>query len=348
MNKKVKVAVIGVSGYTGIELIRLLINHPFVEITSLVANSSAGKELSEIYPHLRGVNLPIITTFEEANLKNVDVFFLCLPHTKSHEVALKLPENAKVIDLSADFRLHNTEAYEFWYKHEHIAKQLQKKAVYGLSEVNRSFIKNANLIACPGCYATSMLLPLIPLVKQDLIDSSSIIVDAKSGITGAGKNLVESNLFAQSNENFRAYSVKEGHRHLGEVTEQLEVFSYNKKQVNIIFTPYVLPINRGILSTIYVDSKKPARDLKNTLIDFYKNEKFVKILPHDSLPSLRNVATTNMCEINVIQAYNSNKVIIFSALDNLLKGASGQAMQNFNIIMGFSEDLGLKATAVFI
>ena len=222
---------------------------------------------------------------------------------------------------------------------------MQKKAVYGLSEVNKSAIKNSSLIACPGCYATSMLLPLIPLVKQGLIDSSSIVVDAKSGITGAGRSAKEPNLFAEVNENFRAYSVKEGHRHLGEVTQELS--NVTKQEVNVIFTPYVLPINRGILSTIYVDSKKPAEALKQALVDFYKNEKFIKILPDDSLPSIRSVATTNMCEINVIQAYNSNKVIIFSALDNLLKGASGQAVQNFNIIMGFNENLGLSTTAIF-
>ena len=347
--KKQKIAIIGVSGYTGVELLRLLLEHPYAQISALVANSNAGKEVAEIYPQLANVNLPKIISIEELleelNLKEIDVFFLCLPHATSQAIALKLPQDAKIIDLSADFRIKDVKNYEFWYKHKHLAPNLQKKAVYGLSEIYREKIKGANLIACPGCYPTSILIPLLPLIKAKLIDTKNIIADSKSGMTGAGRTAKEANLFSELNENFKPYSVKDGHRHLAEIEQELGLFA--NSPTNIVFTPYILPINRGILSTIYINSSYKFNHLKEFLTDFYKNDVFVKILPESQLPALRNVATTNNVEINILPAYNSDKIIIFSALDNLLKGASGQAVQNFNIINNLPEDTGLSKVSIF-
>ncbi len=338
--------VIGASGYTGAELIRILLNHPKVKIVSLIADSSAGKELSEAYPHLAHTGLPKLIKIEEENFKNVDVAFMCLPHGTTQEVALKIPSHVKIIDISADFRLNDAAEYQKWYGHAHQALELQKGAVYGLTEISREKIKQAKLVACPGCYPTSILLPLIPLVEKKLIKKTGIIADSKSGISGAGRKAVQSNLFTEMNENFKPYGIA-NHRHVSEMEQELSLAA--KEPVQITFTPQVLPINRGMISVIYVENEKnvSAADLKSALENKYKGEKFVKIAADKYVPTMRDVATTNMALINVFADRVEGRSIIISAIDNLTKGASGQAVQNMNIVFGLDEDMGLNFTPVF-
>lgn len=346
MSKKINISVIGASGYTGAELIRILLNHPKVEIKSLVAESNAGKDIAEIYPHFANYNLPSLIKIEEVDFKNLDCVFLCLPHGTTQQVALKIPANVKIIDLSADFRLYDAANYEKWYHGAHKAPELQKSAVYGLSEIYRDKIKQAQLVACPGCYPTSILLPLIPLLEAGLIEKDGIISDSKSGISGAGRKAVANNLFTEVNENLKPYGIA-GHRHLSEIEQELSVAA--KSDLMITFTPQVLPINRGILSNIYVQNKKgvSAVNLKNCLEKKYKGEAFVKIADGKVIPTIRDVYATNLCYINIFADRIEGKSIIVSTIDNLTKGASGQAVQNFNIIFGFEETEGLNFVPVF-
>ena len=251
--KKIKVAIIGASGYTGIELIRLLANHPMVEISQLIGNNSANQDPKELFSHLFNFKLPDLVKLEQVNFQEIDVVFGCLPHTISQAIFLKIladknNQHLKIIDLSADFRLENPQDYQHWYEHSHQAINLQKKAVYGLSEINRHKIKNARIIACPGCYPTSALLPLIPLLKNQLISTQNIIIDSKSSASGAGRNSKTSNLFCEINNSVKAYGIGK-HRHIGEIQQELSKASGT--QISIDFTPHLLPVNRGIISTIY-------------------------------------------------------------------------------------------------
>ncbi len=251
--KPIKAAIIGASGYTGAELIRILLNHKKVEISELIANSNAGQKIEQLYPHLIHYGLPALKKIEEVDFTQIDVVFGCLPHTTSQETFKKLlsdPKNShlKIFDLSADFRLEDVEDYKKWYDHEHVAKELQPQAVYGLSEIHRNKIKKSNLIACPGCYPTSALLPLIPLLENNLIEKHDIIIDSKSGTTGAGRSVKQANLFCEVNESVKAYSIGK-HRHMGEIEQELGKAAGAK--IEIDFTPHLLPINRGIISTIY-------------------------------------------------------------------------------------------------
>lgn len=347
--KKLQIAIIGASGYTGAELIRILLNHKKVEISALVANNNAGQKIEQLYPHLVHYNLPDLKKLDEIDFSKIDVAFGCLPHTTSQETFKKLladPKNShlKVIDLSADFRLENPDDYQKWYEHEHIAKNLQPQAVYGLSEIHRNQIKKSNLIACPGCYPTSALLPLIPLLENDLIQKEDIIIDSHSGVTGAGRSVKQANLFCEINESVKAYSVGK-HRHMGEIEQELSKASGEK--IEIDFTPHLLPINRGIISTIYVKLNKnfSADDLQNCLEKKYEDEPFVKII--DGEPNIKDVVGTNFCVISVKKAHTKNKAIIVSVIDNLCKGASGQAVQNMNIVFGFDEKEGLELAPMF-
>jgi N-acetyl-gamma-glutamyl-phosphate reductase len=347
--KKLQIAIIGASGYTGAELIRILLNHKKVEIVALVANSNAGQKIEQLYPHLVHYDLPDLKKLDEIDFSKIDVAFGCLPHTTSQETFKKLlsdPKNSnlKVIDLSADFRLENVDDYQKWYDHEHIAKNLQPQAVYGLSEIHRNKIKKSNLIACPGCYPTSALLPLIPLLENDLIQKEDIIIDSKSGVTGAGRSVKQSNLFCEINESVKAYSIGK-HRHMGEIEQELSKASNAK--IEIDFTPHLLPINRGIISTIYVKLNKnfSTDDLRNCLEKKYEDEPFVKII--DGEPNIKDVVGTNFCVISVKKAHTKNKAIIVSVIDNLCKGASGQAVQNMNIVFGFDEKEGLEMAPIF-
>src|SRR3989338_2287658 len=340
--KKLNVAIIGASGYTGAELIRILLNHPEVHIATLIANSNAEKEISEIYPHLKSFKLPILQKIEDADFSQVDVAFCCLPHTNSQEIIVVLAQDfpdLKIIDLSADFRLDDIKNYEKWYGNEHKAPEIQAEAVYGLSEINRDKIKKSVLIACPGCYPTSSLLPLIPLLQNKMIDEKSIIIDSKSGVSGAGRNLKQGNLFCEIKNSVKAYSIGK-HRHVGEIEQELSKAYGSTLEVD--FTAHLIPINRGIISTIYVSLKSgfTAQDLKNCLKTKYEDEYFVNVI--DEEPNISDVVGSNFCNIAVFKARTKNRAVIISVIDNLCKGASGQAVQNMNIIFGFDERLGLE------
>jgi len=346
---KIRIAIIGASGYTGIELIRLLLNHPYVEIKFLIGNNSVNLDSNQLFSHFYNHNLPEIKKLDQVNFQEIDLIFGCLPHTVSQLIFKNIlqdrnNQHLKIIDLSADFRLENPSEYQHWYANQHQAIDLQKQAVYGLSEINRNKIKNARLIANPGCYPTSALLPLIPLLKNRLISRDNIIIDSKSSASGAGRSLKINNLFCEINNSVKAYGIGK-HRHIGEIQQELSKASNHK--IIIDFTPHLLPVNRGIISTIYTKLEKnfSIQDLKNCLTTTYDHEYFVKIASHEI--SLSDVAGTNFCLISLNNGNNPNSAIITCVIDNLCKGASGQAVQNMNIIFDFDEKLGLEIAPIF-
>jgi len=335
--KKIKCIVIGASGYTGAELLRLLVLHPHVEIVDLVAESNAGKEITELYPSFYAANLPALKKLDEVSFEGIDVAFCCLPHATSQEVIAKLPRNLRVIDLSADFRLSDTALYEKWYG-PHQAKHLQSEAAYGLTELNRDKIEMARIIACPGCYPTSALLPLIPLAEAGAIDKSNIFIDSKSGITGAGRSVKVNLLMSEANEGVGAYALN-GHRHAAEIIENLGV--------NVSFVPHLIPMNRGIISTIYVKLNGTVEAARKVLVDKYADEEFVKVLPEGVAPSTHQVRGTNYCFMNIFAGQLEGYATIVSVIDNLCKGSSGQAIQNMNLAFGLDEKIALQQTALF-
>lgn len=339
-----KVAILGGSGYTGCELLRLLLSHPDVKITAVTSERLAGTLVTDNFLNLRNTNLK----FESMNLKKLvkkaDLFFLCLPHKTSQEkVAFLHKAGKKVIDLSADFRLKSAAVYKKWYVTPHNYSPLLKKAVYGLSEINREEIKKASIVANPGCYPTSIILGLAPVIGKGFIDTNSIIADSKSGTSGAGRTPEQPFMFCETNESVKAYGVTV-HRHTPEIEQELSIIS--KKDLKIIFTPHLIPMDRGMLSTIYVKLKKKTvlTSIQKLYRDFYRNEPFVRVLKNGVLPTTKTVKGTNCCDISVFLDNRSGKMptlIIISAIDNLLKGASGAAVQNMNIMYGFDETAGL-------
>lgn len=341
----INVAIIGASGYTGAELIRLLFAHPNIKIQVLTGDSSAGQSLSTIYPHLQGLGLPALIKLDDVSWKDIDAAFFCLPHGTSQEAIAKVPEHVRIIDLSADFRLFHLPDYEHWYGHPHQAPELQKTAVYALTELCRDDIKKTRLVANPGCYPTSALLPLIPLIQAGAIDTARIIIDAKSGISGAGRSAKVANLFTEMNENLKPYSIA-NHRHTSEIEQALNKAA-GKSDIKVTFTPQVVPVSRGMLSTIYVSLKKPFAEAKAALQKRYQNEAFVQVLEGGTIPTMRDVAGTNRCWMNIFEDRVGAQAIIVSAIDNLVKGASGQAVQNFNLIFGLEETTGLNLLPVF-
>jgi len=345
-NKILNIAIIGASGYTGAELIRLLLPHPHVAIKALTGDSSAGKDIASVYPHLRGQGLPRLVAIDAVDFSKIDLAFCCLPHATTQAVVAKLPEHIKIIDLSADFRLSDPEAYAKWYGHAHQALSLQKEAIYGLTEIARDAIKTARLVANPGCYPTSAALPLIPLLKACAILPEGIIIDAKSGVTGAGRSAKQANLFTEINDGISAYGIAQ-HRHTPEIEQSLSRAAGNT--ITVTFTPHLVPMNRGILSTIYVKlaGKNTADNLRSILEKAYETEPFVSLLSKGEMPSTHQVRGTNQCLIAVFDDRISGQAIIVSVIDNLVKGASGQAVQNMNVMFGFPEDTGLQLTAMF-
>jgi N-acetyl-gamma-glutamyl-phosphate reductase len=342
----IRAAIIGASGYTGVELIRLLSTHPNVVITTLVAESNAGKDMGEVYQHLGLYSLPPVIKIDQVQWENVDVAFGCLPHATTQKIVLDIPDNIKVIDLSADFRLFDVDTYATWYGHPHLAPELQKEAVYGLSEFAREAITKARIIACPGCYPTSVSLPLLPLLHKDLIETSGIIIDAKSGISGAGRSAKVDNLFTEINEGTKAYAVCQ-HRHTPEIEQTLSEAAGKDIQVN--FIPQVVPMNRGILSNIYVQMKPGVNcdTLREVLTARYKQEPFVHVLPENVFPSTRHVQGTNHNVISVTPGRTAGLAVLTSVIDNLVKGASGQAIQNMNIAFGLDETSGLHQLPLY-
>jgi N-acetyl-gamma-glutamyl-phosphate reductase len=343
---RIRIAILGASGYTGAELLRLLSHHPAAEIRALTGDRMAGKSIAQVFPHLGGLKLPKLSKIEEVDWTAIDLAFCALPHGTTQEVVKGLPSHVKIVDISADFRLRDPALYAKWYGHEHYAPELQKEAVYGVTELAREAISKARLIACPGCYPTSALLPLVPLVENGLVDPDDIVVDAKSGVSGAGRSLKETSLFAEVGEGINAYGVAE-HRHGPEIEQELSVAA--GKPVTIAFTPHLVPMNRGMLSTIYVtlEGRTTAADLRTALAARYANEPFVRVVPEGQAPATRHVRGSNHCLIGVFADRRPRHAIMISALDNLVKGASGQAVQNMNAMYGILESTALEQEPLF-
>lgn len=343
--KNIKTAIIGASGYTGVELIRLLYQHPNVEIAALVANSQAGKGASEVFSHLGSFQIPDLVTLDQVDFSDIDVVFCCLPHATSQEVILSLPDHVKVIDLSADFRIKDPEVYEQWYGHEHKALELQKDAVYGLTEFYRKEVAKARLVACPGCYPTCATLPLIPLVKAGIVNPEQIIIDAKSGYSGAGRSVRQNSLYCEVNESVKAYGICQ-HRHTPEMEQVLT--EQAGQSVAVSFVPQVVPLNRGMMATIYVNLEgATAEKAHEVLSEQYQDEAFVYVLPFGEVPTIRDVYSTNNTRIGVAKGRHENQLVLVSVIDNLVKGASGQAVQNMNCMFGLDEITGLDMVPVF-
>ncbi len=351
MASKAKVGVLGASGYTGSELVRMLLRHPRVEIALLTAERSAGKAMREVFPQFSPFPLPTLVALDGLDWvgANLDLIFCALPHATTQKVIKTIfaaTPNAKVVDLSADFRLADTAAYAKWYGHEHLAPDLQKQAVYGLAEIHRREIKKAHLVANPGCYTTCAQLPLTPLIKAKAIELDEIVIDAKSGMTGAGRAAKEAMLFSEVSEGFNAYGVGH-HRHMAELDQEFSLAA--GREVTVTFTPHLVPMNRGILSTIYVRGRrgKTPEELHAILLDFYAKEPFVHVLPFGETPHTRHVRGSNMTFIGVAKDRIPGRAIVVAALDNLVKGASGQAIQNMNLMMGWPETAGIDQVALF-
>ena len=335
---RANIAILGASGYTGVEAIRLLANNHNYNIIELTADSKAGKSISEVYPQLSGMNLPYLKKIEDINFSQVDAVISCLPHGKTQKILSDIPRHIKICDLSADFRFEDIDTYEKVYSKKHEARELQEEAIYGLTEINREKIKNARFVSNPGCYPTSALLPIIPLIDNNIIQHGNIVVDSKSGVSGAGRTLKENLLFGEVSEGFSAYGLV-NHRHRPEIQNQIHKIASTKYKV--LFTPHLLPIKRGILSTIYlnINDKFNLDDVINCLKDKYTEEQFV--FYSETLPSTHDVRGTNICKMKAVFDSITNKIIIISVIDNLIKGASGQAIQNLNLMMGFKEAEGL-------
>jgi N-acetyl-gamma-glutamyl-phosphate reductase len=350
VDNKARIAVLGASGYTGAELVRLLLRHPAIDIALLTADRRAGQEMRQVFPQFAPFDLPRLQAIEGTDwlAARLDLVFCALPHATTQKVIAQLFAQMpaiKVVDLSADFRLSDPAAYARWYGHEHHAPELQRQAVYGLVEVYRERIRHAHLVANPGCYTTCAQLPLIPLLAAKAIDPDEIVIDAKSGMTGAGRAAKEEMLFSEVSEGFHAYGVGH-HRHMAELDQEFSRAA--GREVVVSFTPHLVPMNRGILSTIYVRAHDAtAEDLHAILAKSYAQEPFVHVLPFGTVPHTRHVRGSNMTFIGVVKDRTAGRAIICSTLDNLTKGASGQAVQNMNLMLGFPETAGLEQVALF-
>ncbi|PYG27592.1 N-acetyl-gamma-glutamyl-phosphate reductase [Pelagimonas varians] len=337
------IAIIGASGYTGAELIRLLATHPSFEIKALAANSKAGQPLANVFPHLRHLDLPDLVTWEKIDYSQIDLCFCALPHKTSQEVISKLPKSVKIVDLSADFRLRDPAEYEKWYGNAHSAVEMQSEAVYGLTEFYRDEISQARLVAGTGCNAATGQYALRPLVAAGVIDLDEIILDLQCGVSGAGRSLKENLLHAELSEGTNAYAVGSTHRHLGEFDQEFSAIA--GRDVKIQFTPHLGPFNRGILATAYVRGDSDA--VLAALQSAYEDEPFVEVLPKGETPSTHHVRGSNYCHIGVVQDRLPGRVIVVAALDNLTKGSSGQALQNANLMLGAPETAGLTLAPCF-
>ena len=344
----IKVFICGGSGYTGGELLRILSNHPEVFVAGVTSERSAGKSVKDLFPQLHNyANLVYEHLNPIENLKKADLFFMALPHGESQRaVDFFFQHGKKVIDLSADYRLRNPGTYEKWYNVRHAFQATLRRAVYGLPEIYRNKIKKAKLIANPGCYPTGAILGLLPALRNTLIDISSIVIDSKSGTSGAGRKADVSVSYCEVNEGFKAYAIGT-HRHTPEIEQELSLVS--GKEIVVNFTPHLLPVDRGILTTIYAPliKKMSVHDIVQKYRDAYKKEPFVRVLEYGLFPNIKYVRGSNFCDIGLKVNERTNTMIIVTAIDNLVKGASGQAVHNMNIMMGFDEKAGLGSMALF-
>jgi len=345
-NPPIRAAVLGASGYTGADLIRLAARHPNIEITALIAKGHAGQPLAQVFPHLASLDLPKLVTSDEVDWSTVDVAFCGLPHGTAHSEIKKLPERVKVVDMSADFRLRDLVAYTEWYGGAHGAPELLDGAVYGLTEHYRDQIKSARLVACPGCYPTAVLLALLPLVKAKLVAAEDIIIDAKSGVSGAGRTLKQNILFSEAGEGLSPYGIG-NHRHVPEIEQELGVAAGADVKVN--FTPHLAPMARGELCTSYVRlaGNATAPDLRKALTEAYATSPFVRVVAEGVIPATQHVRGSNYCHIGVFADRIPRRAIVVSAIDNLVKGSAGQALQNFNLMFGIDETTALEQLPLF-
>lgn len=337
------VAILGASGYTGAELVRLIATHPSLEIKGLSGNSKAGMAMADVFPHLRHLELPVLTTIDAMTFDGIDIVFCALPHATSQSVIATLPTNLKIVDLSADFRLRDPADYQKWYGKPHSAPELQQTAVYGLTEFYRDDIRGARLVAGTGCNAATGQYALRPLIAAEVIDLDDIIIDLKAAVSGAGRSLKENLLHAELSEGAHAYAVGGTHRHLGEFDQEFSAVAGRPVQVQ--FTPHLIPANRGILATVYV--KGAADQVQTVLEDAYRDEPFVTVLPMGQHPSIKHIRASNFCHVGVVADRVPGRTIVIAALDNLTKGSSGQAVQNANLMLGLPETEGLMLAPVF-
>ena len=337
------IAILGASGYTGAELVRLIATHPDMSIAALSADRKAGMAMADVFPHLRHLDLPTLLRIEEIDFANVDLVFCALPHATSQAVIAKLPAHVKIVDLSADFRLRDPVAYEKWYDKPHSAPDLQTEAVYGLTEFYREDIKQARLVAGTGCNAATGQFALRPLIAAGVIDLDEIIVDLKAGASGAGRSLKEHLLFSEMFENVKGYALGGTHRHLGEFDQEFSAIA--GRPVEIQFTPHLIPATRGILISAYLRGN--PEEIHSVLASAYENEPFVQVLPMGSAPSMKDVRGSNFVHIGVAGDRKPGRATVFATLDNLTKGSSGQAIQNANLMLGCEETSGLMLAPLY-
>jgi N-acetyl-gamma-glutamyl-phosphate reductase len=337
------IAILGASGYTGAELVRLIATHPDMRVVALSADRKAGMTMAEVFPFLRHLDLPRLCKIDEIDFAGVDLCFCALPHGTTQEVIARLPRTLKIVDLSADFRLRDPVAYEKWYGQPHTAPDLQAEAVYGLTEFYRAEIAAARLVAGTGCNAAAGQFALRPLIAAKVIDLDDILIDLKAGVSGAGRSLKENLLHAELSGGTHAYSAGGKHRHLGEFDQEFSKIA--GRPVMVQFTPHLLPMNRGILATVYV--KGDAKMVHETLASAYADEPFLNVLPFGALPSTRDIQGSNYCHLGVIGDRIAGRAVVVSVLDNLTKGSSGQAIQNANLMLGLPETAGLMLAPMF-
>lgn len=341
MNDSINIVVAGATGYVGLELIKILSTHPKANIKYLCAQKSIGKSIYSFNKKIKKKNLPKISSIKKVKWKNIDLIFTALPNGEAQKIAKKINSNIKLIDLSGDFRIKNPLVYKKWYGKKHICTNLIKKSIYSISEFNKKKLNQFKIIACPGCYPTSVQIPLIPLIENKLINLDNIIIDSKSGFSGAGKNLKKKFYFKNIYQSVSAYALG-FHKHMPEIEQELSKVA--KRKIHVSFTPHLIPMFRGILSTIYLQTRGSitAKKLHLALKKYHKNNFFVKVAKFNSTLGTGEVMNTNFCKISICENRSKNKVIIISVIDNLIKGASGQAVQNMNLAFGFRETLGLK------
>lgn len=343
----IKVGIVGGTGYTGVELLRALVNHPQAQVVAITSRAEQGVRVDELYPSLRG-HLDIRFSHPDAKqLAQCDVVFFATPHNVAMNAVPELLElDTRVIDLSADFRIRDPQLWSSWYKEQHACPQLLQEAVYGLPEFNREHIREAQLVACPGCYPTSVQLGLMPLLQNNLVDTTRLIANSASGVSGAGRQARVDNLFSEVSDSFKAYGVA-GHRHLPEIEQGLSDMA--GEEVSITFVPHLLPIVRGIQSTLYAELIDPAvslEELQQLFEDCYADEPFVDVMPSGSHPQTRSVKGSNFCRLAVHRPQDRDTLVVLSVIDNLVKGASGQAIQVMNIMLGLEETAGLQTVAL--
>ncbi|MEP1537624.1 MAG: N-acetyl-gamma-glutamyl-phosphate reductase [Paracoccaceae bacterium] len=337
------IAILGASGYTGAELIRLIAGHSSIQIKALGAHSKAGQTMAQVFPHLRHLDLPDLVSFDQIDFTDIDLCFCALPHKTSQEVISGLPRDMKIVDLSADFRLEDPEEYLKWYGNPHSAIPMQSEAVYGLTEFYRSQIKDARLVAGTGCNAATGQFALRPLIKAGVIDLDNIIMDLKAAVSGAGRALKENLLHSELSEGYHGYALGGQHRHLGEFDQEFSKIA--GRPVHVQFAPHLIPANRGILVTSYVIGD--ASEIHTTLAQAYASEPFIQVLPLGETPSTRHVRGSNFCHVGVVADRIAGRAVVVSALDNLTKGSSGQALQNANLMLGIAETEGLMMAPLF-